>query len=71
MMDNIFIRQDPAGNIKADKEKSTKKIDSAIATNLTRVCIIPEVYFLSDTCIYYLKCGKIIRGKLMRDLTIP
>ncbi len=23
MMDNIFIRMDPAGNIKADKEKST------------------------------------------------
>jgi phage terminase large subunit-like protein len=25
MMDNIFIRTDPAGNIKADKEKSTEK----------------------------------------------
>ena len=32
MMDNIFIRTDPAGNIKADKEKSTEKIDGAIAT---------------------------------------
>ena len=32
MMDNIYIRTDPAGNIKADKEKSTKKIDGAIAT---------------------------------------
>lgn len=31
-MDNIFIRRDPAGNIKADKEKSTEKIDGAIAT---------------------------------------
>ena len=31
-MDNIFIRTDPAGNIKADKEKSTEKIDGAIAT---------------------------------------
>lgn len=30
-MDNIFIRSDPAGNIKADKEKSTEKIDGAIA----------------------------------------
>ena len=30
MMDNIFIRTDPAGNIKADKEKSTEKIDGAI-----------------------------------------
>ena len=31
-MDNIFVRIDPAGNIKADKEKSTEKIDGAIAT---------------------------------------
>ena len=32
MMDNIYIRTDPAGNIKADKAKSTEKIDGAIAT---------------------------------------
>ena len=32
MMDNIYIRRDPAGNIKADKEKSTEKIDGAVAT---------------------------------------
>ena len=32
MMDNIFIRTDPAGNIKADKEKSTEKIDGVVAT---------------------------------------
>ncbi|UJA31357.1 terminase large subunit [Clostridium sporogenes] len=31
MMDNIFIKQDPAGNIKPDKEKSTEKIDGAVA----------------------------------------
>ena len=30
--DNIFIRTDPADNIKADKEKSTEKIDGAVAT---------------------------------------
>ena len=30
-MDNIFIRTDPAGNIKADKQKSTEKIDGAVA----------------------------------------
>lgn len=30
-MDNICIRTDPAGNIKADKAKSTEKIDGAIA----------------------------------------
>lgn len=32
MMDNIYIRTDPAGNIKANKEKSTEKIDGAVAT---------------------------------------
>ena len=31
-MDNIFIRTDPAGNIKPDKQKSTEKIDGVIAT---------------------------------------
>ena len=32
MMDNIFIRTNPAGNVKADKEKSTEKIDGAVTT---------------------------------------
>ena len=32
MMDNVTVRTDPAGNIKADKEKSTEKIDGAVAT---------------------------------------
>ena len=32
MMDNIYVRNDPAGNIKPDKEKSTEKIDGAVAT---------------------------------------
>ena len=31
-MANIFIRTVPAGNIKADKEKSTEKIDGVVAT---------------------------------------
>ncbi len=30
MMDNIFVRTDPAGNIKPDKEKSTEKIDGTV-----------------------------------------
>ena len=34
MMDNIYIRTDPAGNIKPDKEKSTEKIDGAVATGM-------------------------------------
>lgn len=29
-MDNIYIRTDPAGNIKADKAKSTEKIDGQL-----------------------------------------
>ena len=32
MMDNVYVRTDPAGNIKMDKEKSTEKIDGAVAT---------------------------------------
>lgn len=31
-IDNIFIKRDPAGNIKPDKEKSTEKIDGSVAT---------------------------------------
>lgn len=30
-MDYIFIKHDPAGNIKPNKEKSTEKIDGAVA----------------------------------------
>lgn len=32
MMDNIYVKTDPAGNIKPDKEKSTERIDGAVAT---------------------------------------
>ena len=32
MMGNIYVRTDPAGNIKPDKEKSTEKITGAVAT---------------------------------------
>ena len=31
MMDNVFVRTDPAGNVKMDKEKSTERIDGAVA----------------------------------------
>jgi phage terminase large subunit-like protein len=31
MMDNVYVRTDPAGNIKMDKEKSTERIDGAVA----------------------------------------
>ena len=32
--DNIYICTDPAGNIKPDKEKATKKIDGAVVTTM-------------------------------------
>jgi len=31
-VDNLVVRQDPAGNIKPDKEKATNKIDGAVAS---------------------------------------
>lgn len=31
VMDNIFVETDLAGNIKPDKEKSTERIDGAVA----------------------------------------
>lgn len=31
-MDNAYVRTDPAGNQKIDKEKSTEKVDGAVAT---------------------------------------
>lgn len=47
MMDNIFIRTDPAGNIKVDKEKSTEKIDGDVAakTALNRV-----IHYGNEAC---------------------
>ena len=30
-IDNAFVRTDPAGNLKIDKEKSTEKVDGAVA----------------------------------------
>jgi len=32
MLDNIFVKTDPAGNVKPDKEKSAERIDGAVAT---------------------------------------
>ena len=31
-VDNLVVRQDPAGNLKPDKEKSTQRIDGAVST---------------------------------------
>ena len=30
MIDNMYVRTDPAGNIKMGKEKSTERIDGAV-----------------------------------------
>ena len=30
MIDNVYVRTDPAGNIKMDKEKSTERINGAV-----------------------------------------
>ena len=30
MIDNVYVRTDPAGNIKMDKEKPTERIDGAV-----------------------------------------
>ena len=46
MADNIFIRTDPAGNIKADKEKSTEKIDGVIALIMA---LAPAIHCGNDT----------------------
>ena len=46
MMDNVFIRTDDSGNIKADKEKSTEKIDGVIATI---IALYRAIRFGNDT----------------------
>ena len=30
-MDNAYVRTDPAGNLKIDKQRSTEKVDGAVA----------------------------------------
>jgi phage terminase large subunit-like protein len=32
MAQNVVVKQDPAGNVKPDKAKSTEKIDGIVAT---------------------------------------
>lgn len=35
MTDNVYVRTDPAGNIKMDKEKATERIDEAVIAVMT------------------------------------
>ena len=51
MMDNIFIKRDPAGNIKPDKEKSTEKIDGSVAMIMALDRAI-RCGYVSDESIY-------------------
>ena len=53
MMDNVYIRTDPAGNVKADKEKSTEKICGAVATimGLDRAISVEIIPVLLSTMI--------------------
>jgi len=52
MMDNIFIRTVPAENIKADKEKSTEKIDGAVACKFRYNCVL---FSLKTACLFSLQ----------------
>jgi phage terminase large subunit-like protein len=49
MMDNIYVRIDPAGNIKLDKEKSTEKIDGAVALIMA---LDRAIRYLTEESIY-------------------
>ena len=48
MMANIFIKRDPAGNIKPDKEKSTEKIDGAVALVIKKFLYSDHEIFLRE-----------------------
>ena len=82
MMDNIYIRTDPAGNVKADKEKSTEKIDGAVATIIgldrSAVEIIPvllsmmtEGSYSYNPCILYLIIRILLSGNPLNVLLFP
>ena len=58
MMDNVYVRQDTAGNIKMDKEKSTEKIDAAVATVMAldraiRNQAAREVYMMAGEFLFF------------------
>ena len=53
MMDDIYVRTDPAGNIKPNKEKSTEQIDGAVATIREKACMTCEGYCLSNFIVHY------------------
>ena len=60
MMDNVYVRQDTAGNIKMDKEKSTEKIDAAVATVMAldraiRNQAAREVYMMAGEFLFFKK----------------
>ena len=58
MMDNIFIKSDPAGNIKPDKEKSTEKIDGVVATIMALDRALRCGNDTSESFLYTVKCRR-------------
>ncbi len=51
MMSNVSIRQDPAGNVKPDKAKSTDRIDGVVAAIMAvgrgvLVAVEPGAWFI-------------------------
>ena len=83
MMDNIIIRTDPAGNIKPDKEKSTKKltvrlqplwfltVQFAVAAILLLRFMMTGAFYLSDFRIFPLKSAILLREFPLIQLTLP
>lgn len=43
MAENVAVKQDPAGNIKPDKAKSTEKIDGIVATIMSLGVALPKI----------------------------
>ena len=82
-MDNIFIHTDPAGNIKADKEKSTEKIDGAVATimaldraircgdDTSARFMTAEAFCLYNGRIFFLNSATLIRELSLTRFTFP
>ena len=54
-MDSIFIRQDPAGNIKPDKENSAEKIGGAAATIMI---LFKNLHWQNIMHLLYFSCFK-------------
>lgn len=63
MMDNVFVRQDPAGNIKMDKENPQRRLTGPLQPlwhltvqsemkAVTEACMMTGVFLYSDAAVY-------------------